>query len=198
MTLTKWERHRSNYRVVTALIVAVFLGRGVGYSQNWSFGGSTGLSMFDGSAGFVLAPSAELLFNRTMAVGSELSINTHQGAPLLWYPYFKYYFDVRGSGFRPYANAGPVLLLNITNAPYFGILFGGGINIPLGRGLSLAPDMQVGPIFAVGAGVYPYAYRPFYWGYQTYGLGPVWFGQYSATGETILAFSVRMGMRYEL
>jgi len=154
--------------------------------------------MFDGSAGFVITPTAELRFNRTMAAGSEFSINTHQGAPLLWYPYFKYYFDIRASRFKPYANAGPLLLLNIANAPYFGILFGGGINIPLGKGLSLAPEMQIGPIFAVGAGIYPYAYRPFYWGYQTYGLGPVWIGQYSTTGETVLAFSLRIGMRYEM
>jgi hypothetical protein len=117
---------------------------------------------------------------------------------MLWYSYFKYYFDIRGSHLKPYANAGPVLLLNIPNAPYFGILFGGGINIPLAHGLYLAPEMQIGPIFSVGAGVYPYAYRPFYWGYQTYGLGPVWIGLASSSGETILAYSARVGIRYEI
>jgi hypothetical protein len=180
------------------LILTILLSTGAGYSQVWTLGGSTGVSLFDGSAGLAIAPRAEFLFNRTMAVGSEFSINTHQGAPMLWYSYFKYSFDFRGSGFRPYGNAGPVMLLNIPNAPYFGILFGGGITFPLTRGLSLTPDMQIGPIFSVGAGTYPYAYRPFYWGYQTYGLGPVWIGQYSSDGQTILAFSLRMGVRYEI
>jgi hypothetical protein len=198
VTSTQRQTHRSRFRVATALIIAVLLGTAAGYSQNWSLGGTAGLSLLGGSAGFVFTPTAELKFNRAMAVGSEFSINTHQGAPLLWHPYFRYYFDIRRSKFRPYANAGPVLLLNIPNAPYFGILFGGGVNIPLTHGLFLAPDVQIGPIFAVGAGTYPYAYRPFYWGYQTSGLGPVWVGQYSSTGETIFAFSVRVGVRYEI
>jgi hypothetical protein len=154
--------------------------------------------LLGGSAGLVFTPTLEVGLGRSLAAGSEFNINTQQGAPLLWYPYFRYYFELRGSRFRPYANAGPVLLLNIPNAPYFGILLGGGINIPLANGLSLVPDFQIGPVFSVGAGIYPYAYRPFYWGYQTYGLGPVWIGQYSTTGETILAFSVRAGIRYDI
>lgn len=198
VTSIQLQAQRSRYRLAVAVIIAVLLGTSAGHSQNWSLGGNTGLSLLGGSAGLVFTPTAELLINRTMGVGSEFSINTQQGAPLLWHPYFKYYFDMRGSRLRPYVNAGPVLLLNIPNAPYFGLLFGGGINIPIAHKLYLAPDIQLGPIFAVGAGTYPFAYRPFYWGYQTYGLGPVWIGTYSATGKTIFALSVRGGIRYEI
>jgi len=141
VTSIQWQPHRSRYWIATAAIVAVLLATAAGYSQNWSLGGTTGLSLLGGSAGFVFTPTAELRFSRSMSVGSELSINTQQGAPFLLHPYFRYYFDIRGSKFRPYANAGPVMLLNIPNAPYFGILFGGGINIPLTHALFLAPDL---------------------------------------------------------
>lgn len=183
---------------VPAVIIVILLGTARGYPQTWSLGGNSGLSLLGGSAGVVLTPVAEFQFNRTMSVGSEFNINTQQGAPILWHPYFKYSFDVRGSKLRIFANAGPVLLLNIPNAPYFGILCGGGVSIPVARKLCFAPNVQVGPVFAVGAGVYPFAYRPFTWGYQNYGLGPVWVGTYSAAGETILVLSVRGGIRYEL
>lgn len=181
-----------------AVIIAVLLGTATAHSQGWSLGGNTGFSLLGGSAGLTFTPTAEFLFNRSMAAGSEFSINTQPGAPLIWHPYFKYYFDIRGSGLKPYANVGPVMLLNIPNAPYFGILVGGGMKIRIAPKVYFTPDTQLGPIFAVGAGTYPFAYRPFYWGYQTYGLGPVWFGQYSSAGETILVFSIRGGIRYEI
>src|SRR5438093_5111 len=83
-------------------------------------------------------------------VGSEFSINTQYGAPLIWYPYFKYYFGIRGSQWRPFASAGPVLALNVPNGPCFGFLFGGGINIPVANRLYLAPNVLLGPVFGYG------------------------------------------------
>lgn len=179
--------------VAAAVIIAIPVGTTPGYSQHWSLGGNMGFSSLDGSAGFHLTPMAELLFNRNMGVGSEFSINTQYGAPLLWYPYFKYYFDIRGSKLRPYANVGPVLTLNIPNAPCFGILFGGGVNIPVAHKLSLAPDILFGPVFGVGGGTYPFILQGYYWGIHTYGLSA-----FNVKGVTIFTFSLRAGIRYEI
>ena len=157
-----------------------------------------GLSLLSGSPGFHLTPMAELLLSRHTAVGSEFSLNTQYGVPLLWYPYFKYYFTARGSKLRPYADAGPLLILNVPNAPHFGVLLGGGVNIHVAGKLYLTPDALVGPVFSYGGGIYPFVYRPFTWGYENHGLGPVWVGTYSAPGETVLLFSLRGGIRYEI
>ena len=175
------------------LILALAVGPSTAHGQDWSIGGNMGLSSLDGWAGFQLAPMAELRFNENMGVGSELSINTQYGVPLLWYSYFKYYFDIPGSAFRPYANAGPVLSMNIPGAPHFGILFGGGISIPVARGLYFAPDLLFGPVFGVGGGEVPFILSGYYWGYQTYGLT-----SYSVSSTTIFSFCVRAGIRYEL
>lgn len=179
--------------MIFALILALAVGPSTAQAQDWSVGANMGVSSLDGWAGFQLAPIAELRFDKHMGVGSELSINTQYGVPLLWYSYFKYYFDIPGSAFRPYANAGPVLTLNIPGAPHFGILFGGGISVPLTRGLYFVPDMQFGPVFGVGGGEVPFILTGYYWGYQTYGLG-----SYSTSSTTVFSFCVRAGIRYEL
>ena len=175
------------------LILAVLAVTPRGYAQHWSLGGNMGLSLLGGSAGFHVTPTAELLFNRDMGLGSEFSINTQFGVPLLWYPYFKYYFGIRNSKLRPYANGGPVLILNIPDAPYFGILFGGGVNIPVAHRLYLAPDVVFGPVFGVGGRTY----NLFLYG-NYYGTGAYSASSYSIPGQTIFAFSVRGGIRYDL
>ncbi len=175
------------------VIVAVLVGTSRGYSQNWSFGGDMGLSSLDGSAGFHLMPMAEFLFTRNMGVGSEFSINTQYGTPMLWYSYFKYYFAIRGSGLRPYAHAGPVLALNVPNGPCFGILFGGGVNIPVARRLYLAPDILLGPVFGVGGGTY----NLFMYG-NYYGIGAYGATSYTVPGVTVFVVSLRGGIRYEI
>lgn len=152
-----------------------------------------GLSSIDGSAGFHLTPMVELLFNRDMGVGSEFSINTQYGTPLFWYPYFKYYFTIRGSGLRPYASAGPVLTLNVPNAPSFGVFFGGGLNIPVASRLYLAPDVLLGPVFDVGGGTY----NLFLYG-NYYGTGAYSASSYTVPGRTVFVFAIRGGVRYEL
>jgi len=179
--------------MAVAVIIAVHVGTTQAYSQQWLLGGSMGLSLLDGTAGFHITPAAELVFNGTMGVGTEFSINTQYGVPLFWYPYFKYYFGVPGSKLRPYANAGPVMTFNTPNAPSFGVLFGAGVNIPIANRLYIVPDVQFGPVFGVGGGEYPFILSGYYWGYQTYGLT-----SFSYPSSTVFAFSIRGGIRYEL
>jgi len=191
-------RNMKRFLAAAAVTLAMLFAAARGYGQGWSVGGNMGLSLLGGSPGFHLTPMAERMMGRSMAVGTEFSLNTQFGVPLLWYPYVKYYFPSHGSKLRPYVDAGPLLILNVPGAPDFGILFGGGVNIHLAGNLSFAPDVLFGPVFGYGGGLSAFAYRPFYWGYQTYGLGPVWIGAYDAPGETIFALSVRAGLRYEM
>lgn len=179
--------------MVVVLTVAVITGTVRGYAQNWSIGGNAGLSLLDGSGGFHLAPMAELRLNRNMAVGSEFSINTHYGTPLILHPYLKYYFAVPGSSLKPYAGAGPLLAFNVPNGPCFGLLFAGGLEIPVADRLYLLPNAVLGPVFGYGGGEYPYILSGYYWGYQTYGLT-----SYNVPSSTIMVFSLRGGIRYEL
>lgn len=164
-----------------------------GNAQHWSVGADLGLSVLDGYAGFHITPVAELLLNRNMGMGSEFSVNTQYGAPLLWYPYFKYYFTISGSRVRPYADAGPVLTLNVPGGPNFGFLIGGGANIPVTGRLSLAPDIVLGPVFNVYGG----SYNLFLYG-NYYGNGAYSASSYTVPGVTILVLFVRAGVRYEL
>jgi hypothetical protein len=145
---------------------------------SWMVGGNTGLSVADGSAGFHIGPMGEVLFSRNIAVGTEFSINTQAGTPVLWYNYFKYYFSIPGSEVMPYANAG-MLLDFVTGGPYFGLFFGGGVNIPVIRNLYISPEFQGGPIFSVGGGTT-----------QSF------FGNFTVEGKTIFAFVFRGGIRY--
>jgi len=180
---------------VASLIVAAatLVGTAQGHSQSWSLGGDMGLSLLGGSPGFHMTPMAELHFHGGMAVGSEFSINTQYGAPLIWHPYFKYYIGIRGAQWKPYASAGPLLALNVPNGPCFGILFGGGVNVPLASRLFLSPNILFGPVFGYGGGNYPLIVSGNYWGYQTFGLT-----SFSLPSMTIMVFSLRGGIRYEI
>ncbi|MBX2990237.1 MAG: hypothetical protein KF749_03605 [Bacteroidetes bacterium] len=173
--------------------LAVLAGTSRGYAQHWSLGGNMGLSVFGGSPGLHVTPSAEVLFSRHLAVGSEFSINTQYGAPLILHPYFKCYFDIRGSQWRPFASVGPVLAFNVSDGPRFGFLFGAGFNIPVARKLYLSPNILIGPVFNVGGGQLPLFLRGYYWGIETYGLTFT-----TVPGITVLAFTLRGGLRFEL
>ena len=124
-------------------------------------GGNMGLSVGSAgggsSAGFQIGPMFEVLFQRNLAVGTELGINTQTGTPVGWNDYFKYYFSLPASSVRPYVNGGFGLWF-VTGGPYFGLQFGGGANIPVARNLYVSPDMQLGPIFA-GSTVFYFAMR---------------------------------------
>lgn len=176
-----------------ALVAMVYTGTTRGFAQRWSFGGNLGVSSIGGSPGFHLTPAGEFLFNRNIGVGTEFSVNTQYTSPILWYPYLKYYVTIRGSEWRPYATAGPVLAMNVPNGPCFGALFGAGVNIPVGPGLYVGPSMLIGPVFGYGGGGYPMLLHAYYWGIPTYGLLVP-----STAGETILVFSLRAAIRYEL
>jgi len=178
---------------LVAFAVIVLVNVTQAHSQHWSLGGNVGLSLLGGSAGFHVTPMSEFLFNRNMGIGTEFSINTQYGTPLIWYPYFKYYFGIRNSRLKPYANAGPVLTVNVSSSPSFGILFGGGVNIPIANRLYLAPDVIFGPMFGVGGGRYPLVLYGNYYGTGAYGLT-----SYSVSGATVFAFSIRAGIRYEI
>lgn len=181
------------YSLAVAAIITLLVSATQAHSQQWSLGGNMGLSLLGSAPGFHITPTAELMFNRNIGVGTEFSVNTQYGAPLLWRPYFTYHIGIRGSRLKPYANVGPVLAFNVPSGPSFGILFGAGVNIPIANRVSLAPNLLVGPLFGYGGGTYPMVLTGYYWGYQTYGLLP-----YNIPSITILAFSIRGGIRYEI
>jgi len=181
------------YASMVTVTILLLVGATRGDAQRWTIGGNMGLSTLGGSAGFHLTPVAEMLFRQTMAVGSEFSLNTQYGSPWILHPYFKYYFAIRNSDMRPYADAGPILALNVADTPSFGILVGGGLNIPLANRLSLAPDLQFGSIFGVGGG----SRNLFLYG-NYYGTGVYGASSYKISGATAFLLYLRCGIRYEL
>ena len=181
------------YLAVALVTVAFLVGASSGYSQRWSIGANMGLSVIDGTAGFHFTPVAEFLFNHTMGIGSEFSANTQFVSPVLWYPYFRYYFSIRDSKLRPYANLGPLFALHLSSSPAFGILLGGGLNIPIAGKFYLAPDFVLGPVFGVGGATIPFILPGSYWGYNTWSLG-----SYNFPSRTIFVYSVRAGVRINL
>jgi hypothetical protein len=166
-------------KFVSRVLLALLLIGGIQQSRadGFTVGGSLGLSLFDGSAGFHIAPMGEYPLNKNMAIGTEFSINT---TPLIWFTYFKYHFLLTGSKVRPYADAGLALDFQ-TGGPYFGIHFGGGADIPLAPKLFLAPELQMGPIFSVGGGTYS-----------------TFFGSFTVPGVTIFAVYIRGSIHYEI
>lgn len=175
------------------MIVMILVGVTQGLSQNWTVGANAGLSVIDGTPGFHLTPVAEIRFGGGMGVGSEFSVNTQYSSPVLWYPYFKYYFNITGSKLRPYANIGPLLTLRVPPSPRFGILLGGGVNIPITRNLYITPDFILGPVFDVGGGTSAMILQGWYWGIHTAGLLTR-----SYPGVTVFVYSLRAGVRVEI
>lgn len=167
--------------IAVSLIMMMCVGGSDATSQTrWTVGGNAGISIFDGSAGFHFGPMAEASLSKNLAIGTEFTINTHTGTPILWWNQVKYYFDVQGSNLEPYADGGFVLDF-MTGGPYFGLLFGGGVNIPVDGRLSISPELQMGPIFSVGGGRIS---TPF--------------GSFDVEGTTIFTVLMRAGIRYEL
>lgn len=175
------------------LIVVALAGPTRAHAQQWALGGYAGVSRLSESAGLQIAPTVEVFFTRQFAVGTEISVNTQYGAPMMWHAYAKYRLVLGRSRVAPFASVGPTVAFNIPNGPSFGLLFGGGVEIPVGDGLSVAPNIVAGPIFGVGGGVRPLVMTGWYWGYFTSGLTT-----YTVPSTTILALSVRVGLRYEL
>ncbi len=117
---------------------------------HWMFGARLGLSVGSGggesAVGFQFGPTVEAIFQNNMAVGTELNINTQTSTPIEWADYFKYYFSISGSNIKPYVNGGFSLWF-YTGGPYFGLRFGGGVNIPVANNLYIPADIQLGPVF---------------------------------------------------
>jgi len=105
------------------------------------------------SAGLQIGFTGEAIFDKAYAIVSEFNINTQAGTPIEWANSFKYYFAIRGSKIKAYADAGFNLLL-VTGGPYFGIRFGGGALFPIAPKLYIPADLQLGPIFATGSTVF--------------------------------------------
>lgn len=149
-----------------SLLVAVALlclvGAGAYGQTQFLVGGNMGLSVGsaagESDAGFHFGPMFEVIFQKNLAVGTELNINTQAGTPVEWADYFKYYFSIPASKVRPYVDGGFSLWF-VTGGPYFALRFGGGANIPIAKNLYIAPDMQLGPIFATGTTVFYFAMR---------------------------------------
>jgi len=162
---------RSFFAIILILFLSASLTRAQNYSNlssvsespaagpgvNWMIGGRFGLSIGSGggasSAGLQIGPMAEVLFNKNMAVGSELNINTQTGTPVEWAAYFKYYFDTQNPGIKLYANGGMGLWF-VTGGPYVGLRFGGGANFKIANNLYIPADLQLGPVFITGGNVF--------------------------------------------
>jgi hypothetical protein len=104
-------------------------------------------------AGFQFGPTAEVIFSKTYAVVENLNINTQTGTPIEWQSLFKYYFNIKGSTIKPYAQAGFSLIF-ITGGPYISIPFGGGALFQLAKNVYLPADLIFGPIFGGGTTVF--------------------------------------------
>jgi hypothetical protein len=177
---------------VAIVATAVLVGTTCGHAQNWVIGANVGMSVLDGTAGFHITPVAEYLIDHTMGIGSEFSANTQYVSPVLWYPYFRYYIDIRDSKLKPYANLGPLFAWHLSSSPSVGILLGGGIKIPIARNFYLAPDFVLGPIFGVGGGSVAV------WFANIYNTGIYNAIPYNFAPVTVFAYLIRAGIRCEL
>ncbi len=101
------------------------------------------------SAGLQFGPTAEVIFQKNMAIVEAFNINTQAGTPIDWMNLFKYYFNISGSKIRPYADAGFSLVF-ATGGPYVAIPFGGGALFPIAKNLYIPADIQFGPVFVTG------------------------------------------------
>ena len=141
---------------------------------HWIVGGRLGMSIFTGGAqaeatnfleqlnlqnvntpsstrvGLQIGPTAEVVFSKQFAIGTEFNINTQAGTPIEWTTFFKVYFPISGSKILPYADMGFDLLF-VTGGPWFGVRAGGGAMFPIAKNLYIPADLQLAPIFTTGS-----------------------------------------------
>jgi hypothetical protein len=160
---------RSSLVCALLLLCIVLLAMEAQAQPKWLIGGRLGLSMYSVQgaatwdwatyqfttssslkAGLQIGPTAEAVFNRRWAIGTDMNINTQAGTPIEWATFGKYYFPMSGSQIRPYADAG-LSLFFVTGGPYFGIRAGGGALFPIAKNLFVAADLQIGPVFTTGS-----------------------------------------------
>lgn len=141
------------FLVLSVSLAILFFGiQGTSSAQvRWGVGGNTGLALATSpsSADFIFGPSAEVLFGKGPAVGTEFNIFTATGTPIEWATYFKYYFTIPGSKVKPFVDSGFGIVF-VSGGPFFDIRFGGGANFEVGRNIYIVSDLQFGPIFTSG------------------------------------------------
>jgi hypothetical protein len=146
-----------------------FIATDAAAQPRWMVGGRLGLSMYTVSgaaewdpntfqfksstslkAGLQIGPTAEVIFNKKWAIGTDVNINTQAGTPIEWAFFGKLYFNVSGSKIRPYGDGGFSLFF-APGGPYFCIRAGGGALFPIAKNLYVAADLQLGPVFTSGS-----------------------------------------------
>jgi hypothetical protein len=153
-------KNRIYLLMMSVLVLMLLLANMSEAQMHGNVGLRMGLSITSGGggsqAGFQIGPTAELIFSKVFALGTDLNINTQTGTPIEWADYFKYYFSIAGSNIHPYADGGLGLWF-VTGGPYFGLRFGGGANIGVAKNISIPADLQLGPVFYTGNTVFYFA-----------------------------------------
>ena len=129
------------------------------FSQPYSVGGRGGISVFSSggsSSGLQLGPTFDVVVSPNLLLGSELTLNTQNGTPVIWGNTAKYLLQIPRSDIRPYVDGGFNLVF-VTGGPYFGLQFGGGAWFPIGNNLVVPADIQMGPVFTTGSSTFYFA-----------------------------------------
>ena len=138
---------------VITLLTILLLEKDCVVAQSYTIGARSGLSLASANgsstSGFQLGPTFDMSFGKGR-LGSDFTINTQNGNPVIWANYFKYLFYLSGSKIIPYADGGFSLWF-VTGGPYFGLQFGGGAYFPLTKDISIPADIQIGPVFTTGS-----------------------------------------------
>lgn len=128
-------------------------------AQPYSVGGRGGISVFSyggSSAGLQLGPTFDAVVSPNLLLGSELTLNTQDGTPVIWGNTAKYLLQLPRTDIRPYVDGGFNLVF-VTGGPYFGLQFGGGAWFPIGNNLVVPADIQMGPVFTSGSSTFYFA-----------------------------------------
>lgn len=142
--------------VASSLILLLVVPQSSNAQLSGMAGIKMGLGIAAGNAGFQIGPGGELIFNKKFAISTEFNIGTSTGTPVEWVVYGKYFINIPRSIIRPYVDLG-LSLLFFTGGPYFGIRFGGGSLFMVAKDFYLMGDIQAGPTFATGGGIFAFS-----------------------------------------
>ena len=142
--------------VICAIAVLCAYGSAQTYHAGGRFGISVASNGHESSAGLQIGPTFDVVFQKNMALGTELTVNTQNETPIEWGNVFKYFIDVPRTDISPYIDGGFNLWF-VTGGPYFGLQFGGGAYFPIAPDLAVPADLQFGPIFTSGSSSFYFA-----------------------------------------